>query len=114
MVGPRNINALFQGSGLAACIEQNAGDPIVLYDKWAQRWVLSQFTAQPPYGECVAVSTTSDATGTYYRYFINVCMIRFFFFFILCRKSVFFFLSGVRMVSLTSFYLPVLLSSSSK
>lgn len=40
------------------------------YDKAADRWVLSQFTAGggPPFFQCVAVSTTSDATGSYNRY----------------------------------------------
>ncbi len=47
----------------------NDGDPIVQYDKLANRWVLSQFSISTlPYTECVAVSTTSDATGTYNRY----------------------------------------------
>src|SRR5262249_28884997 len=48
------------------------GDPIVLYDKLADRWLLSQFgfTApdSPPYHECVAVSKTPDPTGAYYAY----------------------------------------------
>jgi len=44
-------------------------DPIVLYDKLAQRWIFSQFSVTTtPYLQCVAVSTTSDATGTFNRY----------------------------------------------
>ena len=39
------------------------------YDKLANRWILTQFSVSTtPYLQCVAVSTTSDATGTYYRY----------------------------------------------
>jgi hypothetical protein len=44
----------------------------VVYDQLANRWLLTQFIASPAtgesYGECVAVSTTSDATGSYYLY----------------------------------------------
>ncbi len=60
-------NALWLGFG-GGCEARNDGDPIAQYDKVAGRWVLSQFTDASPYLECVAVSTTSDATGTYYRY----------------------------------------------
>jgi hypothetical protein len=66
--GPANINTLFAGFG-GPCQTENAGDPIVLYDQLADRWLLSQFTsAGPTYFNCVAVSTSSDPTGTYYRY----------------------------------------------
>ena len=43
LVSPRPIQTLFEGSG-THCTNRNDGDPIVLYDKWADRWVLSQFT----------------------------------------------------------------------
>ncbi|MGO9454926.1 MAG: hypothetical protein ACLQDV_28350 [Candidatus Binataceae bacterium] len=66
-MGPVPGNTLFAGFG-GGCETQNDGDPIVEYDKAAGRWVLSQFTSEPPFLECVAVSTTSDATGTYNRY----------------------------------------------
>jgi hypothetical protein len=66
--GPANINTLFAGFG-GACQTQNAGDPIVVYDQLADRWILSQFTAgSAPFFNCVAISTSSDPTGTYYRY----------------------------------------------
>lgn len=66
--GPANINTIFAGFG-GACQNQNAGDPVVLYDQLADRWLLSQFTATgPTYFNCVALSTSSDPTGTYYRY----------------------------------------------
>ena len=52
-----------------ACETNNDGDPIVQYDKVAQRWILTQFSVSTlPYLQCVAVSQTSDATGAYYRY----------------------------------------------
>lgn len=48
----------------------NAGDPIVLYDKFADRWFLSQFDFSNNLQ--VAVSQTSDPTGAYYSYTFNV------------------------------------------
>lgn len=71
--GPTPINALWTGFG-GKCETENDGDPIVLYDKVAQRWVISQFAGVPapgsgtPYYECVAVSQTEDATGAYNLY----------------------------------------------
>lgn len=67
VMSPIEGNALWFGFG-GGCANRNDGDPIVGYDKAAERWVLSQFTSEAPYLECVAVSTTSDATGSYYRY----------------------------------------------
>jgi hypothetical protein len=47
----------------------NSGDPIVVHDQLADRWILTQFsTLGPTFYNCVAVSTTGDATGSYYRY----------------------------------------------
>ena len=68
LAGPTDGNALWQGFG-GGCEANNDGDPIVQYDKLAKRWVLTQFSISTlPYLECVAVSTTNDATGTYNRY----------------------------------------------
>ena len=50
----------------SACATQNAGDPIVLYDNMADRWLLSQF-AQTRF-ICIAISQTADPTGAYYLY----------------------------------------------
>jgi hypothetical protein len=66
--GPANINTLFSGFG-GACEVENAGDPVVLHDQFADRWLITQFTAAgPTYFNCVALSTSSDPTGTYYRW----------------------------------------------
>jgi len=45
----------------------NDGDPVVLYDKAADRWFMSQFgvTGNKIY---IAVSTSGDPTGTWYTY----------------------------------------------
>ncbi len=48
----------------------NAGDPIVVYDEMADRWLLSQF-AQPSH-MCFAISETADPLGSYHIYTYNV------------------------------------------
>lgn len=70
LYGPVASNTIWSGFS-GSCSTRNDGDPIVLYDQMADRWILSQFTAANPYGECVAVSTTGDPTGSYYRYFFQ-------------------------------------------
>lgn len=68
LVAPEASNTLWSGFG-GGCQTNNDGDGIVLFDTLAQRWVISQFSVSTtPYLECVAVSTTGDATGTYNRY----------------------------------------------
>jgi hypothetical protein len=66
--GPTAGNSLWSGFG-GGCQTNNDGDPTVLYDKLANRWVFAQFSVSTtPFLQCIAVSTTSDATGTYNRY----------------------------------------------
>ncbi|HEV2404816.1 MAG TPA: hypothetical protein VGR88_05160, partial [Ktedonobacterales bacterium] len=68
--GPVQINTLWSGFG-GLCQTDNDGDPTVVYDGIANRWVISQFAvtgATSTYYQCVAVSTTSDPTGSYNRY----------------------------------------------
>ena len=67
LMGPAHGNTLWSGFG-GACESRNNGDPIAIYDKLANRWVMSQFTTAAPYMQCIAVSASSDATGAYYRY----------------------------------------------
>src|SRR5882762_8777976 len=67
-LGPSGITPLWSGFG-GVCQTNGSGDPVVLYDQLANRWVITQFAgAGVPTDECVAVSTTSDATGSYNRY----------------------------------------------
>ena len=69
--GPTAGNTLWSGFG-GGCETNNDGDPIVQYDKAAGRWVFTQFSVSTtPFLQCVAVSTTSDAAGTYNRYSFN-------------------------------------------
>src|SRR4051794_33445209 len=69
--GPVAGNTLWAGFG-GGCEANNDGDPIVQYDKAAQRWIFTQFSVTNPstygYLQCIAVSQTSDATGAYNRY----------------------------------------------
>ena len=68
VLGPLAGRTLWSGFG-GGCQNNNNGDPVVVYDKLANRWVMSQFSVSTtPYLQCVAVSQTSDATGSWYRY----------------------------------------------
>ena len=64
---PRAGNSIWSGFG-GPCETYNDGDPIAQYDKAANRWVMAQPVFVSPYAYCIAVSTTSDATGSYNRY----------------------------------------------
>ena len=66
LAGPTNINALWSGCPAGTpCRETNDGDPIVLYDQAADRWMLAQFSVRGSrYQMCIAYSTTPDPTGT--------------------------------------------------
>src|SRR5262245_15366968 len=70
LFGPVAIGSLWTGFG-GPC-EGGRGDPVVVYDPLADRWVVSQFAIPAgqsvPQDECIAVSQSGDATGAYYRY----------------------------------------------
>jgi len=70
-LGPVAISSLWNGFG-GLCETNGFGDPVVLFDQLANRWVITQFAgnfpATPITDQCIAVSTSSDATGTYARY----------------------------------------------
>jgi hypothetical protein len=76
LLGPVDTGVLWAGFPIDECTEPS-GDPIVLYDQFSDRWILSQFTTRglgfpdEPlnlFYNCVAVSATPDPTGAYYRY----------------------------------------------
>jgi hypothetical protein len=71
LYGPADGSTLWAGFG-GPCEADNDGDPIVQYDPIADRWLFSQFALpnypDGPFYQCIAVSTTSDPTGSYYRY----------------------------------------------
>jgi hypothetical protein len=67
-LGPIQGNLLWQSLG-GVCFNNNDGDIIAQWDRTAHRWLLAQNVFNgPPYYACVAVSTSSDATGSYYEY----------------------------------------------
>jgi hypothetical protein len=67
VLGPVAINTIW--SGFAAPCNAGSGDPVVLYDQLADRWLISQFAGGSAMtDECIAISTTGDATGSYNRY----------------------------------------------
>ncbi len=70
-LGPLSFNTIFNGFG-GSCASTNVSDPTVLYDKLAGRWFIEYFTVNSPYAFCLAVSSTSDATGSYHRYAFRV------------------------------------------
>ena len=68
VLGPSAGNIYFQGLN-TDCATDNDGDPIVLYDELADRWLVSQFSVDAsPYSMCVAISTSPDPTGSYHQY----------------------------------------------
>jgi hypothetical protein len=76
LLGPTPISTLFSGFG-GPCETNDDGDPIVLYDHLADRWLISQFALtlpgnpnifDPPGHQCIAISQTGDPTGAYFRY----------------------------------------------
>jgi hypothetical protein len=70
--GPTNLPTLFAPIG-GLCGTEDIVDPIVLYDRPADRWVVAGIGLNyaGSYGECVAASTTNDPTGSYSLYFYS-------------------------------------------
>ncbi len=66
LLGPTPIHNIWSGFN-GDCANGDGSDPVVLYDKAAQRWVVGQMNVKLN-AYCMAVSTTSDATQNYYRY----------------------------------------------
>ncbi|QQS40153.1 MAG: carboxypeptidase regulatory-like domain-containing protein [Acidobacteriota bacterium] len=65
---PLKMSSLFASLG-TNCSTRDDGDPIVLHDPLADRWILSQFCkAFPPFRQMIAVSKTSDPAGEYFVY----------------------------------------------
>ena len=70
LAGPTSLIKLFAPLGGDICTG-SFGDPIVLYDRAADRWVLSMIGSNAiasTAAECVAISQTNDPTGAYYLY----------------------------------------------
>src|SRR5438093_4656997 len=83
LLGPIDTGSLWSNFAVPDCTDPS-GDPVVLYDQLTDRWILSQFTTSglsdpnKPFWNCVAVSTTGDPTGSYYRYAFQTQNFQFF------------------------------------
>ena len=70
VAGPSFMNYLFYGEEGSEC---NSGDPIVLYDDQADRWLAAELSIC---GEndfmLIAISQTNDPTGSWYKYSFDV------------------------------------------
>ncbi len=70
LAGPTNLNLLFGNVTGATC---NDGDPVVLYDEQADRWVVVEFSICGANDYMLfAVSQSNDPTGSWYRYSFDV------------------------------------------
>ncbi len=69
LYGPVSGRTLWSGFG-GICETNDNGDPVVLYDVLADRWLASQLAFDWPgnFHQCIAVSVTGDPTGAWYRY----------------------------------------------
>jgi len=73
LAGPILNNALWATLAPGSpCREDNDGDPVVVYDRLADRWLISQLALpnfpDGPFFQCIAVSTGADPAGTYHLY----------------------------------------------
>ena len=69
-MAPKSVQTLYTPLG-GECATGNVSDPTIVYDKAAARWVISMVAYNNSFTTndmCMAVSTTSDATGTYNVY----------------------------------------------
>ncbi len=70
LAGPTAMNQLFSGVPGSNC---NSGDPLILFDEDADRWLAVEFSLCGSNDMMlVAVSTTNDPTGTWYKYSFDV------------------------------------------
>jgi hypothetical protein len=77
LLGPVDTGTLWSDFAIEDCTDPS-GDPIVVYDQFVDRWILTQFTTRGlnpdgsfnglPFYNCIAISQTGDPTGAYYRY----------------------------------------------
>lgn len=67
LAGPITFGNLWVAAGDTGPCTENKGDPIVVYDHLADRWLLSQFA--DPNHQCIAISQTPDpSVGTWFLY----------------------------------------------
>ncbi|MBN3036102.1 MAG: hypothetical protein JW861_10995, partial [Bacteroidales bacterium] len=70
LAGPTALNTLFGSVPGSNC---NDGDPIVLWDENAQRWLIGEFSLCNTNDRMlIAISQTSDPTGSWHQYSFDV------------------------------------------
>ena len=74
LLGPNQLSSIWAANppfGGVCQLGPSFSDPVVLYDKQAGRWFVGVIASSNSFASgtiCMAVSTTSDATGSYNRY----------------------------------------------
>jgi hypothetical protein len=63
LLGPVQLRTLWSSGN---CANSSRGDPVVIYDGLADRWLLAQFSTVNAI--CVALSQSGDPTGSYHTY----------------------------------------------
>ena len=75
--GPTSYNSFFSGLTGTPCANANDGDPFVLYDPIADRWLISDFAFPSfpgnSFWQCIGVSQTPDpVSGGWFLYAVQV------------------------------------------
>jgi hypothetical protein len=75
--GPTSYNSFFSGLTGNPCSFANDGDPYVIYDQMADRWLISDFAFPSfpgtSFWQCIGISQTSNpVTGGWYLYAVQV------------------------------------------
>jgi len=75
--GPTSYNSFFSGLTGTPCANANDGDPYVIYDTAADRWLISDFAFPSfpgsSFWQCIGVSQTSDpVSGGWFLYALQV------------------------------------------
>ncbi len=72
LLGPASLGTIWAGFPGPWSSSLNDGDPIVLYDETADRWLASEFSLpnapNGPFYMLIAISQTGDPTGSWHRY----------------------------------------------
>ena len=72
LITAMTLNTFFTGTG-TPCDNNNGGDPVVVYDRFVDRWVITDFSIPGPYYECIAISKTGDpVSGGWWMYGVPI------------------------------------------
>lgn len=76
LVAAFTFDDFFDGTN-TPCDNNNYGDPIVLYDRYLDRWIITDFAFADPYSaphyECIAMSISNDpVNGGWYQWGIQI------------------------------------------